>query len=754
MNQFNDYSDSEFDETKEIDLWEYWAVIWKRKWLIFALSLLVLIVVAFKTFTTTPTYTATGTLLIEKEPNILSFEEVLQIETLRDDFLQTQYKLLKSRALAQSVIERMSLYEHEEFVGKSEDRTEPIDTSNPRFKSNLINSLLGRITVEPIRGTRLVEITFDAEDPIFAASALNNLFDEFIDMNIEARYQATEQASEFLIKQITSLQAEVSQKERELQSYGAEKNIIALSDTETTIIDKLGELNSALTSAQIERVNKEAYYSEIRGASPDYIPEALTNPLVTKLREDYVRLNTEYRKKEETFRPDYPEMQRLKVELDSAKLALANETQNLIKGAYSDYQAALKKERSLEAVFNNQKKDAIELNSNAILYNSLKIEIENKKNLIESLLRRQSEAGVSSRLRGLRTSNIRIVDRAEIPLSPSSPKKKRNMILALMVGLILGLGTAFGLEYLDNSVKTPEDVERYTKLPTYGLVPAFSSDGLGRGYGHKKKKTKNEGSSPTDKPLSDAKARWSLEDKKKEIKSIELINCFSPHSTYSESYRSIRTALLLSSVDDSLKAIGVTSPLPKEGKSVTIANLGVVLAQAGKNVVIVDTDLRKPRQHKIFKVKNINGITNHMTGSVAIKELIKQTSVPGLFVINSGPVPPNPAELLGSNKMDHFIQNLKKTFDHVLFDLPPMLNIADALILGAKIDGLLLVIWGGKTSREVVKHAREKLDLMKVKTVGVILNNIDIKKQGGYYYKHYYSYYYGADERVEESPQV
>ncbi len=474
----DDYDYEERTPEGGFDLREYWAVILKRKWTIISFALIVLVTVTIGSFLIKPTYTAKGTLLVEKEPNILSFEDIFQIEAFNDDYFQTQFRLLQSRALADDAIDRLKLYEDEKFSGKIRDEGDVPAQSDVKFREKLIDNFLGRLGVKPIRQTRLVEVSFKDHDPAFAAEVLNALFDSFIDMNIQKKFQATEQATEFLSGQIASVGSEIEEKEKKLGEYGAEKNIIALSDTETTIVEKLGELNRALTEAQIDRVKKEAYYNEIRIASPEYIPEALTNPLIQGLREDYARLTREYLKKAETFRPDYPEMQRLKTELDSAKESLKNETQNLIKGAYSDYQAAFKKERSLENVFNAQKQEAIKLNSNAILYNSLKTEVENKKSLLDSLLTRQSETGVSARLKGLRTSNIWIVDKAAPPRYPSSPRKKLNVVLALFLGLFGGLGLAFLFEYLDDSVKTFEDVEKYTGLSPLGIIPSFSHDGF------------------------------------------------------------------------------------------------------------------------------------------------------------------------------------------------------------------------------------------------------------------------------------
>jgi succinoglycan biosynthesis transport protein ExoP len=764
---------------KEVNLLDYWRVIWKRRWTVAAFALIVIAVAAFRTFTVAPTYTAKGTLLIEKEPNILTFEEIFQIETFRDDYYQTQYKLLQSRALAENVIERLRLPEKIAAERKPKKGKPAQDPKEPAFRRSVIDSFLGRIEVKPVRMTRLVEVTFKDNNSQFSADAVNALFDSFIDMNVEAKYEATEQATEFLTGQIASLRAEIESKEKELQSYGAEKNIIALSDKETTIIDKLGDLNRALTEAQIDRVKKEAYYNEIRNVSPDYFPETLTNPLIQRLREDYVRLSREYMKKSETFRPDYPEMQRLKTELESARNLLEAEAKNLIKAAYSDYQAALNKEKSLEGVFNKQKQEAFQLNSNAIAYNSLRIELENKKNMHESLLRRQSETGVAARLRGLRTANMRVVDRAQVPLSPSSPRTKLNLIMALFVGLFGGVGLAFLFEYLDNSVKTSEDVERFGRLPSLGVVPEFSMGGFrkgygygyGYGYGHGRKK-KERGSKKKNKkdqildlkiavktPKSppagggdgqksgagaSSQPAASVKEAEPPVRSIELIAQHAPKSSFTESYRLIRTALLLSSANPEMKAIVVSSPLPAEGKTATIGNLAVTIAQAEKRVLVVDSDLRKPRQHRIFGVKNLDGLTNYLTRGVELKDLIKPTHVPNLFLINAGPVPPNPTELLGSEKMDKLVKELRQYFQYILFDSAPLLVVTDALALAPHTDGLILVVWGGKTPRESLRKAREQLDLMKIKPLGVIINHLNIRDHSYYYKDHYYhQHYYG-----------
>lgn len=747
-------ADYEVSEPQEINLRDYWDRLMRRKGTVLAVTLGVFVLGAFWTFIQKPVYTAKSQLLIEKEPNILSFEQVLQIESMRDDFYQTQYRLLSGRGLADTVVERLKLYGNPEFVGKPETRTKPVDPADHVFREGLIDEFLTRLTVKPVRLTRLVDVSFEARDPKLAADCVNELAAAFIDLNINMKYAATEQATTFLTEQIKGLQAEIERKSKELQGYEAQANIVALSDSETTVIDRLSQLNKALTEAQIERSQKEATWNGLKNVSPDYVPEAFTNPLIQKLREDYVRLKRETQKMEERFQPDYPELQRMKVETEAARGSLETETQNLVKGAYSEYQTALSRERSLQAEFNEQKGEAFKMNSSAVLYNGLKVEIQNKKTLLDSLLRRESETGVEARLKGLRTSNIRVVDRARVPVRPSSPNKKRNLVLALLLGLAGGVGLAFLFDVLDNSVKTSEDVERYAGLPTLGVVPKFSLEGTNKAYnyGRRLKSAKEPAQLVAATGAADAAGEGSGAapaapfvaevEKAQHPGSIELVPQYFPHSRLAESYRSIRTALLLSSADHPVKTVAVTSALPGEGKTVTASNLAVTLAQSGKTVVIVDADLRRPRQHRIFRVKNTFGLTTYLTDSVAIKDVIKSTEIPNLFLVNAGPIPPNPAELLGSEKMTRFIRMMAEECDFLLFDLPPMLEISDALVLGAKVDGMVLVVQGDKTSREALKKAREKLDLLKVRTLGVVINNVNMPHHGYSYYKEYYGGYH------------
>ena len=731
-----------------INLRELWRIARKRRWIVIITALAAFAVVTIISFLTVPTYTAGGQILIEREPNILSFEDIFQIETFNDEYYQTQYKLLQSRILAWDTINRMRLYENKEFVkvlGNFGKRQGKDLKNDPVARRMLINDFLGRLSIRPVRNTRLVQASFSAHDPELAAATLNALFDAYVEMNIQKKYQATEQATDFLADQILAVRAEIEANEKKLQEYGKEKNIIALSNSENTVIEKLGEFNKALTDAQIDRINKETYYNEIRVATPDYIPSALSNTLIQKLGEEYSRLYRDYVKRSETFLPDYPEIQSLKVEVDTAKKALENETQALINRAYTDFQAALSRERALAGVFETQRREAFQLNSNAIQYNSLLIQIQNEKNLLESLMTRKSETDVSSRLKGLRTSNIWIVDRAEIPLSPSRPAKKKNMILGLMIGLFAGLGLALLLEGLDITVKDSDDIKKFPGIPILGMVPAFSKNGRMKKNKEILYEENSESGEKAQPAWADVVGRSGTagglkkpEPRGGEQKSMDLIVHFSPKSSFAEQYRSIRTTLLFSTVDAKVRALAVMSPLPQEGKTATTCNLAVALAQAGKRVLIIDADLRKPRLHKVFGVKNLNGLTKYLSADLALEDLLHATPIPSLFLINSGPVPPNPLELLGWAKMAKLIDQLRKDFDFLLFDTPPVLAVSDALVLGSRLDGAILVVRASRTPREALKRTLDKMKAHNIKNLGVIINNVRTPNFDEYNISSYY----------------
>jgi len=734
----------------------YWHVILKWKWTAALFFLVAVAVATIYSLSLTPMFTANGTVWIEDNPNILPFEDVQSFDT--GSSLQSQARLLRSRSLASDVIEKLKLYENPSFAGTPKEGQARPDPADPIYRERLVQKFIANVDVSSRERSRLVDVSFTSPNPKLAADVLNALFDGYIEMMVRKRYGASEQASKFLGDQIAELRTEIDKKERELNEYGSKRDILPLSTAEAPTVSRIGEINSALTAATLDRVNKSNIYNQLKSAPLGEIPpDAPAGSMIQRLREQYINLSRDYATRLTTVRPEFPAMQRLKSELDAATEALKNETQNLIRSAYNEYQNALQTEQSLQNLLNQQKNEAYKASSNSVVYNSLKIELDNKKALLEALSKRQSETDVSSRLKGLEGLNVWIVDKADYPLRPAFPDKRRNVLIGLLIGLVGGIGLAIGLEYLNHTVKTSRDVANAIGVPTLGSVPSFEAEARPRGpFGEFAKifrmmRGKTERKEPRASRRSSDRSVRMLEPSRPGAEpgdngarggKIDLIASREPQSIQSESYRSIRTTLLVSSPPGRIKTILFTSPLAKEGKSATVANLGITLAEAGKRVVIVDSDLRKPRQSRIFwsHSNSSPGLSRFLSGNIDPEDVIKPTEIQNLQLIVSGPLPSNPIELLTSERMDSLVAYLKRSFDYILFDTPPLLAVSDALAMGPMADAIILVARGGQTPIPALKQAKQKLDAHKLKCLGVILNGVDLLEQDGYYAKQYYHY--------------
>jgi len=417
-------------------------------------------------------------------------------------------------------------------------------------------------------------------------------------------------------------------------------------------------------------------------------------------------------------------MERLKSQLEPAKRRIDEEEQRIVSGllkeAKDDYESVLNREQSLKDILEEQKTEAMAMNQNAFHFNSLMIEINEKKELLESLLRRQSETGVSARLRGLKSSNIRIVDPAEVPAKASRPKTRQNIFLGFFVGLIGGIGIAFCLDYLDNTLKNSDDISRYLQLPVLGMVP--------NGKLQKAQKEKS-GKRPGKKSR------------------MEVISLQEKTSMAAEAFRSLRTALLLTSPEDFPRIILMTSCQPKDGKSTCSSNLAIIMAQAGKKTLLIDCDLRKPSGHRFMKISNKDGLSNYLASASMDLPNCQKTQQPNLDILSSGPVPPNPSDLIGSDKFKKMLLKLKHQYDHIILDSTPILLFAEAQELVPLANGVVMVIKSGITSRSMARKGKEKLVQTRANIYGVVLNFLDYHHEYSYYYgKSYYRYYGGSRE--------
>jgi capsular exopolysaccharide synthesis family protein len=675
-------------------------------------------------------------------------------------YFNTQLRLLTSRSLAERVARRLDLVNRPELHSPNVQRKSIVQTVKDLVTFRWLRSkkpaqnedvsmeqmpdpdtmyafvVLGGLSIAPIEETRLVTLSYTSMHPVLSADVINALAEEYINYSIEMRYEATQQTSEFLSEQIAQLRRDLAAKERELQKYGEEKSLLFLKDEENTVVNKFADLSQAYTEAQIDRIQKEAAYRELSNLDVESLPVYVNNIVLQNLRTEYAQARTEYLEKSKVFKPDYPEMIRLKAKLDSTRNELEKEIRQAREIARTEYREAQKKEESMKRLVDNQRQDVLLTNNNAILYNSLDIEVQNKRNLLNSLVARQNETLISARLKGLKSSNIKIIDRALVPGAPIARNTSRNIMIALLLGLCIGVGTAFFIEYLDNTVKDPEEVTRILDLPSLGVVPFVSPNGTDKknrysyyGYG-KNKEDKTGASDPAYE--------------------IELINHLYPNISVSEDYRAIRTSILFSHADEAPKVICFSSSLPSEGKTSTVANMAVSFAQLNKRVLIVDADMRKPRQHKVFQLKNQKGLSNYLTGKIPLGDAIQSTMIQNLWLMTSGPHPPNPSELLDSKKMKELVSSVSVQFDIVLVDSPPILAVIDPVIISSVSDSTVLIVRPGKTTKKALIRAVGEVKKSSVKIVGVVYN--EVRRSGGngdYYAPSYHSY---MNEYFEERP--
>jgi len=731
----------------EIDLMDYWRIVLKRKWILIAFAGSLVVFTGIFSFVAKPQFKSTATLMIEDaSARMLSMEESFAYRTpvFRDlTFFNTQIRLIKSKSLADRVVKKMDLLSRPEFnpenkknslgkkligfvtlrwlfPGKKENNGNLASDYPSNQYSAIARTIRDDIKVDTIRDTKLVEVSYTSSDSRLSAELVNTLAEEFISFSIEKRYENTQQASDFLKEQITTLREDLASKEGELQKYGEEKELVFMNDEESTVINTFADLNQAYTQARIERIRAEGNYRELRNLDVDTLPEFVNIASLQELNTEYTRLKSDYKEKIKIYKPEYPVMVQLKARIDSMK----DEIKNAFDALEADYSAALRRERNLLNTLNKQKAEVARMKSDAIVYNSLKIEVDNIQNTLSSLIEKQSETLISSRLGGVKASNISIIDQAEVSDYPVSPKKKLNLLMALLFGLSGGIGLCFLLEYLDNTIKGPEDIERISELSSLGIISYLPPNGLKKQnadiYAHISEDVNGE------EGLS-------------EIKEVELINYKFPKVFISEDYRTLRTSLLLSRADNPPKTILFTSAMPKAGKTSTAANMAVAFAQLEKKVLLVDSDLRKPRLHRIFKTENQKGLSGYLTGKIKLGDSIKTTSVENIWLLSSGHIPPNPAELLNSKKMNMLIENVQKDFDIVLIDSPPVLAVVDAVIVASLVDTTVFVIKAGETTYRSFAGAIEQLKKGNADIAGVVFNRVKVGK-GGYNYMSYYNY--------------
>jgi succinoglycan biosynthesis transport protein ExoP len=715
-------------------LTDYLKVLHKRRWTASTAFLLVLASVTVYTFTATPIYEARTRLLIDAEnPNVVTFKEVIDEDQAKADYYQTQYNILQSRALARKTIENLGLWEHPllnrtarngkgfsvsrviagafgfvtgMFSSAPAAAADASGSEETEAQSRTVDALLEDLAISPIRNSRLVDVKFRSPDAALSTRIVNALAKNYIDQNLEYKFSASKEANDWLDEQLAEQRKEVEAAEAKLQAYRERNDAISLEDRQNIVVQKLTDLNAAVTRAKTERIQKEAMYKQLRAiesnpAALDTFPAILANSFIQQQKGELAQLQQQYAQASEKFGEKHPEIVKTRSAIQNAQMKLQVEISKVVQSVRTEYQAALAQETSMSAALGQQKSEALSMNRKGIEYSVLERDVQSSKQLYENLMQRAKETSVSSELK---SSNIRVIDKAERPRGAVFPRKGLNLLLGLLSGAVLAIGLTFFFEYLDSRLKTPEEVKAHLGLPALGMVPALA-------------------------PQS-----W---------KGREPLTHIGVPPGFAEAFRTIRTNVLFSSAEEGSRALVITSTGPGEGKTTVASNLAIGFAQAGQRVLLIDADMRRPRVHEVFGRRQEPGLSNVMVGNAKASQSVHKTGVPGLWLLAAGHLPPNPAELLGSQRFRDFVTSLKEHFDLILIDSPPVMAVTDAVIAAHAANGVVFVVGSEMTSRQAARAAVEHLELGRVHFVGAILNRVDLERNS-YYYSNYYRHEYGS----------
>lgn len=622
-----------------------------------------------------------------------------------DRFYETQYNILQSRALAYGLIDALNLKEHPSYRDIEKDYP---DYTPQAIRTKYADYLLDNFKVEPVKSSFLVNISFKSTDKELSQKIPATVQKEYLKLAMTTRQQSYDMLREWLDKELTRLGKKLEQSERSVYAHGQHQDFLSLEPPETNVtVQKYIEVSRLLTAAQADKANKEAQYRQIKEKGAD-APLIVNNTLIQQLRQQLIALEAQVSGDNKIFGDNYPDYKAQATKMNDLRRRLNTEIKRLETSIRADYEAASRAESMLQREFNLQKSKVIDLQGSLVQHHVLKRDLQTNQSLYEGLLARMKEASVASTMVA---SNIAVITPAELPYKPWLPKPWLFLSLALVLGTMFGLMTAFFVEYLDNSIKTIDELEKVCHIPAMGVVPLFSDNGK--------------------KMLPDSKA------------SLGLIPHYQPMSVLSEAVFHIRTAIMLSASGGAPQILMVTSPNPDEGKTTFAANLAAVMASPEKKCVILDCDLRKPSLHKVYSLPLQPGLTNYLTGNADLESIIRPTDVPNLFFLAAGPTPPSPHELLSSTAFQNLLDRLRQDFQHIIVDSPPVIGFADGRIIAAQTDGVVILVRHHSTTRDAGRLAVQLLAQNNSRILGGILTMAQKERLG---YNAYYSYYHYYDK--------
>ena len=731
---------------REPHLYDYLLILRKHQWLILSFLLAVVTIVSIATFRMQPVYTATARIEIDREnSSFLPFQGADSYDFMMDldNYIETQSRILTSETLALQTIRNSGLISRSDL---------PVDSNSEAITSGSLanhkrppelGAFLGSLAVKRVPQSRLLDVSFESTSPEQAAQILNAHISNFMDQNFRSKYDATARATAWLTDQLSELKVKVQNSEDARLTYERQHQIWELDDKQNITTQRLNDLNRELTEAQNDRMRKEALFEFAKAGNIDAVPQLRANTMLQDLVKKRADQYSQFVDALNQYGPNFPKVQRIQSQLKEIDSLIDNEKRNILEALGNDYNAARQREGLLTEALNDQKNEVNLMASSMVEYNILKRDAEGNKVMYDGLLTKLKEATLAA---GLKSSNIRWVDPAMIPSTPTRPAKTRNIALSFLVGLVGGIGLALLREYLDNTVKTPDDVETLARLPSLAVVPAF-----------------------TDENGTSRKSRLLGASVNGHEKRIELVAQHLPKSQMSEAFRALRTSILLSQAGHPPQVILVTSALPREGKTTAAANLAVTLAQLGDRTLLIDADLRKPGVGRLLNLTDgkYAGLSSYLAGVSALELVtVPHPAIPNLVAIPTGPLPPNPADLLSSHKLADAISQLRSQFKFIVIDSPPIMAATDAVIVSVKADGVLLVVRSGETPKEAFTRARDLLAGVKCRLLGVVLNAVDSSAPDYYYSYRYYPYSYGYgpqeagelysanDQRVAESSRA
>jgi polysaccharide biosynthesis transport protein len=721
-----------FSPDTDVHLLDRIAVLYRYRRVAIAVFVLTTAAMMIQGYTSLQYFRAQGRLLIDNErstqiPGIGAPEEYYEDP---EPYYQTQFKILKGRDLTKRVVAKLSLGDVPEFNGTMTPPATPVSLMldfRQRFlallwrqqgapavseapkpsatpdESTLVTAFIGRVNVEPVRGSRLVDVSFDSLDPKFAAKAANTLIEEYVSQNLQVKLQTSENMLTWLEKELANQQGKVEQSERALAEYRDKQNALSLDDKQNIVLSRLNQLNDAVTRAKMTRVQKETQYSQIKTLLPsvgldtvpvDSVPLVAQNAQIQSLKGKLIDLQHQKVQLSERYGEKHPALQNVVAQIQDTQRQLNLEVTKALQSVKNDYDTAVLEERTLSQNLEAAKADVQDLSRKSVGYNVMEREAKSNRQVYESLLQREKELRVSS---NSRSNNVRLVDRAEVPKIPLAPTGRRTWLMSFAIGLIMAVGVAFGLDYMNDTIKTPEDVTRRLKLPFLGLVPSVRGD-----------------------------------------KHPVLASSHVPHD-FGEAFRSLRTSLMSRFPADGTKTLLVTSAQPLEGKTTTACNIAMALAYGGARVLLIDGDMRRPGLHRPLQLTNERGLSQVLIGQARVRDVIQRTVDPNLLAITAGRTPPNPSELLASERMKTLLSNLSHgPFDWIVIDTPPVLAVTDAVILAPLVSGVTFVVGAEMTRRRLAERALDTIMSAHPRFAAVVLNKVDFARN-----KYYYSRYYG-----------